>query len=230
MNNKNKTKAIYGYLALICFIISILLTCVDLNCFNKAFYKSEYKRLNTAETMGMTSQQLEETTHVLLDYTRGVRADLNLTISFLGTNEEVFNQKEKDHMVDVRALYLNAMKVRDFSFTFGIVILIFSLIKQVHPVSFLFTQYKKAILIFLALLIALGFFALMDFTAFWTLFHEIFFSNNLWLLNPATDRLIMLVPESFFFNLVLRIVISFVAVLGTSYALLFVFSRKELKK
>ena len=37
------------------------------------------------------------------------------------------------------------------------------------------------------------------------MFHHIFFRNDLWLLDPNTDILIMMVPETFFFHLVFRI-------------------------
>ena len=52
---------------------------------------------------------------------------------------------------------------------------------------------------------------LADFTGFWTTFHQLFFTNDLWLLNPATDRMINLFPEAFFSHLVIRILLWFLA-------------------
>ena len=37
----------------------------------------------------------------------------------------------------------------------------------------------------------------MGFDQAWTTFHEIVFRNDLWKLNPATDRLIQMFPEPF---------------------------------
>jgi len=52
----------------------------------------------------------------------------------------------------------------------------------------------------------------VDFTSFWVSFHHLFFTNDLWLLNPETDVLIMMVPQQFFSDLVARIIIRFVSV------------------
>jgi len=50
--------------------------------------------------------------------------------------------------------------------------------------------------VFLVILISITFLVFFDY--FFVLFHEISFSNDLWILNPKTDYLIMLFPENFF--------------------------------
>ena len=42
------------------------------------------------------------------------------------------------------------------------------------------------------------------------MFHEMFFSNDLWLLDPNTDMLINIVPEPFFIDTSLYICITFI--------------------
>ena len=52
-----------------------------------------------------------------------------------------------------------------------------------------------------AVYVPLGVFALwaaMDFDAAFVFFHEMLFTNDLWLLNPATDLLIRICPSSMF--------------------------------
>lgn len=51
--------------------------------------------------------------------------------------------------------------------------------------------------------------ALADFNAFWTNFHLFFFDNDLWLLDPRTSIMINLFPGSFFFDLVIEIILSY---------------------
>ena len=58
---------------------------------------------------------------------------------------------------------------------------------------------------FLLLFGLLALFAALDFNTFWTNFHRVFFTNDLWLLDPRTDILIQMVPGQFFFDLVMRI-------------------------
>ena len=53
-----------------------------------------------------------------------------------------------------------------------------------------------------------------DFNKYFLLFHEMFFSNDLWLLNPETDLLIRMLPEGFFLDMVVRIGIIFLLLLS----------------
>ena len=46
-----------------------------------------------------------------------------------------------------------------------------------------------------------------DFNKYFTIFHQIFFSNDLWLLDPGTDRLVNIFPEEFFAYTAIRILI-----------------------
>ena len=60
----------------------------------------------------------------------------------------------------------------------------------------------------LILLIPLGGFALwacVDFDGAFTFFHRLLFNNDLWLLDPRTDLLIRICPESMFMAMGLRI-------------------------
>lgn len=50
----------------------------------------------------------------------------------------------------------------------------------------------------LALVALLGILGAVDFDRFFTGFHQVMFTNNLWLLNPRTDLLIRLMPTDFF--------------------------------
>ena len=44
-----------------------------------------------------------------------------------------------------------------------------------------------------------------DFHRYFMIFHEIFFKNDLWLLDPDTDLLIRMLPEGFFLDMAKRI-------------------------
>ena len=47
--------------------------------------------------------------------------------------------------------------------------------------------------------------ALADFNGAFTAFHHMLFTNDLWLLDPATDRMIRMFPEPFFIDIAARI-------------------------
>ena len=51
-----------------------------------------------------------------------------------------------------------------------------------------------------------------DFSKYFIVFHKIFFTNDLWILDPRTDMLINIVPEGFFFDTAARIALVFAVI------------------
>ncbi len=194
------------------FIIVIFITAIDIISFDRNFYRIEYEELNVAETIGITSDDLMMVTDKLLNYTQGKDSGLVIIKSINGQEREVFNDREKEHMIDVAKLYQNAILVRNCALAivvFGL--LIISIKPKTAVFAKLFTSYNKTSMFVLFLITIIMLIALVDFNWFWTNFHYIFFAgNDLWILNPETDILIMMVPEQFFYDLVMRIAITFI--------------------
>lgn len=190
------------------------------------FYLKEYRKLGVAENIGISAEDLENATEILLDYTSGKREDMITEADFDGQRKEVFNDREKAHMVDVRALFLGARTFSRIATICGAVLLAALLI---------FTRERKTILrgyrlgnyIFLGIFVIIALYAAVDFTSFWTSFHHVFFTNDLWLLDPATCNLILMVPEQFFFDLVFRIVAWFVGIGAVLYILSWIFEKMK---
>ena len=65
--------------------------------------------------------------------------------------------------------------------------------------------------VFAVLLAAAAVYAAADFYHFWRSFHELLFDNDLWELYPD-ERLIQMVPQKFFSDLVARIVAAFAGI------------------
>lgn len=215
---KKTTMFLASVVFAVSLILAILLTAIDVFAVNESFYKTEYKRLNRAEAIGISEEGLNEATSVLLDYTTGDRDDMNVTATIDGISREVFNDREKSHMADVRTLYLTAIILRNIAVIVASVILLLFILSR----RYIWTAYfiKKSMTVFmviLALFLSLGAFAVIDFDSFWIMFHKIFFVNDLWLLDPSTDILILMVPSEFFERLVTVILVTF----GIGYVLSF---------
>lgn len=188
-------------------VLGVILNCVNFFCFQKSFYQREYQKLDTAEQIGMSGADLQAATDALLDYLRGRREDLHVQATIGGQQREVFNQREILHMVDVRTLYLWAMRIGNGLLILAAAFYLWAWIGGRDKAAVL-GGYLQGNYILLGLIAALGIYAALDFNSFWTGFHKIFFTNDLWLLDPRTDILIQMVPEQFFFDLVMRIVVS----------------------
>lgn len=110
-------------------------------------------------------------------------------------------------MVDVRNLWL---KVRLIAYELILLfLLLYYYFSPPDQVETLCLGIWKAYGVFLVFLIMLGLWILVDFTSFWTAFHHLFFSNQLWLLDPKTDFMILICPENLFSSLIMQILKSF---------------------
>jgi len=127
---------------------------------------------------------------------------------------DLFNQKEIDHMVDVKNLVKTTLlfeKISLFFIFFSIVIISYKNgFKKLF--NFIFNIVYKSLLLWrgIFLIILLG--IIINFNATFILFHKIFFRNDLWILDPRTDYLLIMFPERFFLEVCLAILIVFVII------------------
>lgn len=114
-----------------------------------------------------------------------------------------FNENEVDHMADVYALFHLMRRlcvVAAIVATTGF----FALAKKFGVKEGL-RSIGRAALALVATFLILGGGIAMNFTETWYTFHTLFFSNKLWLMDPATDLIIKMLPEAFFFGMVKQI-------------------------
>jgi integral membrane protein (TIGR01906 family) len=194
----------------ILLITVMLITSIEVFALNTGFYEKEYDKLKQNEIIGISRDELKQVTKNLIDYTAGARENLDMQAKINGETREVFNNKEKEHMVDVKILYLAARDTRNIALILFMVLLAAGLLLyKKGGVKALLNAYLRVSVVFLVVIAAIGLYAAIDFYAFWTSFHRLFFANNLWILDPSTDVLIMMVPGQFFSDLVARIIILF---------------------
>jgi integral membrane protein (TIGR01906 family) len=204
--------------ACILLIIGMLIASIEMFAVNQGFYESEYAKPELKiDEIGMSSEDLARATQVLLDYTTGKLDSLDMQAEIQGQMQEVFGDREKAHMVDVKALYLGARSLRIWSLAGAAVLLIIAfIIGRGRTLKTLCKSFLWVSLGFLMIVGAIAAYAAIDFTNFWINFHNVFFAgNDLWLLDPRTDVLIQMVPEQFFSDLVARIIIRFASIFIT---------------
>jgi integral membrane protein (TIGR01906 family) len=201
--------------------IVLVLSVLQFTAFNVDFYREQYAYRDTAAIIGVSETDLIKVTEVLLDYTSGKRADMIVDVEVNGVMKQYYNQREIDHMVDVRVLYLKVLQIRDVLLMFGLVnifaLFAFRKKKVVEELNFGLIWVSVG---FGTMILLLGSFAIINFDAFWTAFHKVFFTNDLWLLDPYTDNLINMVPQEFFIDLIVMILIHFSLSLMSIFVLL----------
>lgn len=213
--------------AYILVFVAVIITSVDLMSYDLNFFRDFYTENASAEEIGVPFDDLMLSTEVLLDYTRGKRESLDVLVTVDGVKEMMFNKREVDHMVDVKDLYLGAILIRNLGVVFFVLLLMFDVVTKKFSFEHHWQAVKNAGTIIFALIAFVVMAALIDFNTFWTNFHLIFFRNDLWLLNPNTDRLILMVPLNFFIELVTRIILSSIFGCTIVISLVYFFTRKE---
>ena len=209
-----------------------LLGSVHFWCYNESFYKKQHDTLTLygkpiAEYIGISEEDLVELTHFTLSYLNDPKANLDIQMEVKGEMREIFTDDEKAHMVDVRNLNLAANYILIASSIIFVVFMILY-IKNKSSFTILYRQYLNILKYVMVFVGFLGLWIIIDFDSFWTFFHHIFFSgNDLWLLDLRKDILIMIVPPQFFNNLVIRITVSFIALLILFYLLLKYLSKNK---
>lgn len=213
-------------LACFLFILAALFFCIEYTINDEAFFAREYARLNQAPTMGMNTADLTAATMAMIGYMEGRNPSIDLDVTVYGQKVSMFNDQERAHMVDVRALYQG---FRLFAWiATGLYVLLLVLQKALRlSASRAFVRASWAFAVVLAVLAA---WILIDFNSFWTGFHLVFFSNNLWLLDPATSRMINMMPWELFYEIVLKSVLLFLGVWAALIVLAALARLVELRK
>jgi len=205
-------KTAKAFSAIGCFLIglTLLVSIIDWQCFLPSFYQEEYQKNQTAAEIGMSQEDLDTATNVLLDYLRDRRQDIVVTAVVNGSTQEVYNDRETRHMVDVKVLYQRAIMLRNAALAAGALMLALVILRHRKDWRYyLRFGYRTGMSVLLVLIAAIAVYASADFYSFWYKFHELLFTNDLWLLDPNTSIMINMVPGSFFSDLVMRIILWF---------------------
>lgn len=223
---KSKLQYTTGILIAFCLMIILLFTSVQAVVYwTPGYFEKEYSKYGVDKTVNMTMEDLLDVTDQMMAYLRGDREDLHVPTIVGGQQREFFNEREIAHMEDVRGLFLAALSLRSacvLLIALGIIILLLlkTPIKRVLPRALC-----AGTLLFFLITAILAAIISTDFNRYFIMFHHIFFSNDLWILNPETDLLINIVPEEFFSDTTLRIGLTFVGgiviVLASSLFLIF---------
>lgn len=156
-------------------------------------------------------------------YLNGSVSSMDISLPLTGISQRVFNQKELMHMEDIAALIALGKKVLAAGSIFVLAVLAFYAFKK--KLTLLNRALGRCTLIFFILLIVLALWVLIDFDSLFLLFHRLLFTNDLWLLNPAQDRLIQLMPLPFFIAYGKTLVLSYVLLLLVFFFVTLIISR-----
>ena len=151
------------------------------------------RRYAPPEETGLPAEQYAPMARMITAYLKG-EGDFQLVYSVRGAEIVAFNAREQAHMADVQELFRLAKWVLVLG-GMALPLLGLSLWRMGRG---LLRGIRKGLIVILALVGIVAIWAAVDFNRLFILFHQIAFTNDLWLLNPRTDLLIRLMPIEFF--------------------------------
>lgn len=196
------------------------------------FYEREYKKYQVADSLNMTMDNIMDVTDQMMAYLIGNKAELSVITDVDGETQDFFNEQDRFHMGEVKNLFLGGLKIRNIMLVAVLLILILLAARKADMIKLLPRAYFVTLGITGVITIVLGGLFASDFDKYFRIFHEIFFDNDQWMFDPATDYMIRMLPEGFFYDFVFRIGGFFVgslAVLGVVSAVC-IFMEKHKKK
>jgi integral membrane protein (TIGR01906 family) len=200
-----------GVLAVLCLMTVLFFTSVEAVVYwTPGYFEKEYAKYQVLDDLpSMTMEDLLHVTNEMMDYLKGKREDLHVETTMGGETREFFNQREISHMEDVQGLFLKAMSLRRACLILCIALVVLLLATKAPLLRLLPFSVFTGTGLFFALIAVLGAIISTDFTKYFIMFHHMFFTNDLWMLDPNTDMLINIVPEGFFMDTVFRIILTF---------------------
>ncbi|HKL11334.1 MAG TPA: TIGR01906 family membrane protein [Clostridia bacterium] len=200
---------------------AIILTSMEATALNAELYGALQEKYGVEDVVGTDLNELGRINESLVKYLRGRTDSLDMKAEIGGESVEVFGQREKAHMVDVKSLFMGGFYLRNVLLALTILflyLLYFAGGKSIAKPgqAILYSGFAMA-----AFSSIIAFMIFTDFQKYFIAFHEIFFTNDLWMLDPETDILIQMLPIEFFVAIVKRTAYVFIAqyalVLGLAY-------------
>ena len=160
-------------------------------------YTALMDRLDVYEDVGIPRAEQILINRDLADYLAGRRGDLNRTVTLRGEIvPSPFNEREISHMRDVKGMFRAGMIVMYAAgaAAAGLLAVCLSVCRRWERCLGVVAALAMAAILGGCVIVLMQ----ADFSALFMAFHSLLFDNDLWLLDPATDAMIRMLPEPFF--------------------------------
>ena len=219
----------------LCVIISLLaificlITSFEIAAYSDfRFYQKEYEKYDVLDSLDMEMEDVMDVTVYMMSYLRGEEEVLSIDKRIEGKTQDFFNEQDRFHMGEVRELFMGGIALRRAACILLMVLCVILFVVETRWQVMLAGVFQKTLGVFCIAVLFLGAVITMNFSECFVIFHEIFFDNDLWIFDSRTDFMIRMLPEGFFYDMVIRIGVIFVI----SLILLFVgsiFLKKRVK-
>ena len=169
-------------------------------------YDRGFEKYNISRHTGITPGGLHEAGADIRGYFNSAAEPLLVTAQVYGEEREIFNHREVEHMRDVKGLVRGVYLAGGGALVYVLGVIVGGFCRF----GAAFTRRLAWMLLWggaatLGTLAVFGVAAAVGFGWLFLIFHQISFSNDLWMLDPRTDYLLIMFPLGFWFDATLRV-------------------------
>ena len=187
------------WLFIICLPVLLMTASVSWAVNSLWLYKYGFDKYSISQTTGLAQSELDTAATGLIDYFNSGDETISLTVMKDGESLVLFNEREVAHLRDVKGLFQLVYRVLLGTLIYALVYV---------GLSIFWWQDRRRLswglvggsCLTLVLMLALGLGTLFNFERLFRQFHLISFANELWMLDPTRDYLIMLFPRGFWYD------------------------------
>ena len=223
-------------LALLLFVIAVPVTLVATNVRFVAnegrLYEYGFDKHDAEARTGLARDDISRAGRELRRYFNNDEETIHVLVEEDGREVSLFSARETAHLRDVKGLIQLTFRIQEMgvAYVLAYVVGVFVWARE-GSLRRLATQVLAASLVVVVAIAAVSAVALLGFDRAFEQFHFLAFDNDLWRLNPRTDRLIQMFPEGFWFDttmLVGLLTLAEVAVLAFASGLYLGLTRRRL--
>lgn len=173
---------------------------------NPGLYNQGFEKYNVSLYTGISDADLRQAGADIRRYFNSGDEPLVVRTRVFGQEQEIFNQREVDHMRDVKVLVRRVYLLAGLSGLYILSVAVVGLVWLKKP--FVDTLARFLLwggVVTLAFLLVMGLFAATGFNTLFLKFHQLSFSNDFWQLDPHRDYLVMMFPIGFWFDATIRV-------------------------
>lgn len=191
----------------LCLPVLLLTSSVLLVTEATPFYRYAFAKYRVSEVTGLTEDELVRAAREMVAYFRQPAEPLHIEVDLGGLRRPLFNQREVDHMRDVKQLFVLARTVQLGAGLVSLVAIGALLARGGLPGRWAVASglvWGGGITLGVLTAAVLG--VLLDFDGLFVRFHLLSFSNDLWQLDPRRDYLLMMFPLGFWMEATMLVV------------------------
>ena len=189
------------WLFMLCLPILLLTASLGWAVNSLWLYQYGFDKYDVSRTTGLAQIELEKVVDGLISYFNSDEEYISLTVTKDGKSFVLFNQREVAHLKDVKGLiwldYRLLLATLVYTLGYAGVCLLWRRKRYWQRLAWGLVGGSS---ITFALMVALGLGTLLNFDQLFLQFHLISFTNELWMLDPTKDYLIMLFPQGFWYD------------------------------